>query len=622
MDGTDPTTNSAPVGIIGNIGHIHWFNTTNDLTWLRVKAFVGGTNASATVSGQPVATNSIGISTDFNPMLQAGIGASIVIPVVCNLAVNQQIKSYQLRCEIYPINNSNTPIILPLSIIPTNDFVPVVTAIQNGSIGTFTAAFYSLGLTNGIAYSTAITNGNNGNTSFKNYAVVQMLEVQIPYTANVGDTYGLNILYPSATSDGYNAGVPLTPMAPATILVTNLPYVVGDSASAAGTWYNAGTYGDDNLDNSDVNQAFYASSGLRVPYAFSDAFNALDAYPPDGNGYVGGDGQIRFLDWQTILERSLRLDTNDWSRAWSAGGYLVDVVTNLVVPHLLTAKPSVKTNSVVSPWYRQALVGGNSISYASPGSPVNVPIYVKLQNGSTLSGLQFRTVVTPQNGAPAVAGSPQLFLAAGVSTPYLQQSFKAAEAAFGWQLGSFGFQSRSSNFLGWVSFTIPASAQSGQTYTVSFANADGSPDLNTQYDFESRTATVTVNAASPPTAICSDEWKIHFFGSSTNPAAADMADPDGDGMPNWVEFLAGTDPTSAQSKLQVSGSWLTTKGQHQMNLNWLTAPGRAYELQWSSNLAGSAWNTLTTVSGDGTATNTADANPTGTTRYYRLHLLP
>ena len=175
-------------------------------------------------------------------------------------------------------------------------------------------------------------------------------------------SYGLNILYPSATSDGYNAGVPLTPMAPATILVTNLPYVVGDSASAAGTWYNAGTFGDDNLDNADVNQAFYAASGLRVPYAFSDAFNAMDAYPPDGNGYVGGDGQIRFLDWQTILERSLRLDTNDWSRAWSADGYLVDVVTNLVVPHLLTAKPSVKTNSVVSPWYRQALVGGNSIS--------------------------------------------------------------------------------------------------------------------------------------------------------------------------------------------------------------------------------------------------------------------
>jgi len=156
---------------------------------LRVKAFVNGTNASATVSGQPLTTNTIGTPRDFNPMIQAGIGSSIVIPVVCNLATNQQIKSYQLRYEIYPINNANTPVILPLSIIPTNDFVPVVTAIQNGSIGTFNATYYNLGLTNGIAFSTAITNGNNGNTSFKNFAVVQMLKVQIPYAANVGDTY-------------------------------------------------------------------------------------------------------------------------------------------------------------------------------------------------------------------------------------------------------------------------------------------------------------------------------------------------------------------------------------------------------------------------------------------------
>ena len=623
-DGSEPTTNSTPVSIVGNVGHIHWFNTTNDLTFLRVKAFVEGTNASDTVSGQPVATNTIGIPPDFNPMIQAGIGSSIVIPVVCNLAPNEKIESYQFRYEIYPINNSNTPAIIPLSIIPTNDFVPVVTAIQNGVVGTFNYNYYSLGITNGIAFSTAITNGNNGNTSFKNYAVVQMLEVQIPYAANVGDTYVVNVVYPSATSDGYNNNVPLTPMAPATIVVADIPYVVGDSASASGAWYNAGTFGDDNLDNSDVNQAFYASSGLRTPYSFSDVFNAMDAYPPDDNGYVGGDGQIRFLDWQTILERSLRLDTNDWSRAWSAGGSLVDVTTNLVVPQIKTEVVAAsKVLPITAPWYKQVLVGGNPVGNAAPGSTVNVPVYVKLQNGSTLSGLQFRTVITPQNGAPAIAGSPQLYLASGVTSPYLQKSFKAAETAFGWQLGSFSYQSRSSNFLGWVSFTIPATALSGQTYTVSFANADGSPDLNTQYDFESRSATVTVNAASPLASICSDEWKNHFFGSTTNPAAADNADPDGDGVPNWMEYLAGTDPTNPQSKLQVGISgWATVTNKLQARLNWLTAPGKAYELQSCNNLPPGNWTTIASVSGDGTVSSQSDTNSPAPSRYYRLLVLP
>ena len=615
-DGSDPTTNSTPVSIIGNVGQIHWFNTTNDLTWLHVKAFVGHTN-SATVSGQPVSINNIGTPTDFNPSLQAGVGSTIVIPVVCNLGTNQQVKSFQLRYEIAPINNKNTPVISALSIMPTNDFVPVASAVQGGVMGSYTVQPYSLGLTNGLV----ITTGSN--IFFQHFAVVAMIEVQVPSIASEGDTYSLNVLFPSATSDGYNAGVPLTPMAPATIVVTNIPYVVGDSASASGSWYNAGTFGDDNLDNSDVNQAFFASSGLRVPYSFSDVYNAMDVYPPDASGFVGGDGQIRFLDWQLILQRSLRLDTNDWSRAWSPGGVLVDVMTNLVVPHLQLTKPDAKANTLASPWNRQALVGGDSVSYAAPGSTVNVPVYVKLQNGATLSGLQFRTLVTPQSGAPAVAGSPQLSLASGVTGPYLQNSFKAAEAAFGWTLGSFDYQSRSSNFLGWVSFTVPATAQSGQAYTVSFANADGSPDLNTQYDFESRSATVTVNAASPPASICPDEWKIHFFGSTTNPAAADNADPDGDGAPNWMEYLTGTDPTSPQSRLQIGISALPSgKNPTPTQLNWLTAPGKAYELQSCENLADGNWTTIAAVSGDGLVTNLADANPPATTRYYRLYVLP
>jgi sugar lactone lactonase YvrE len=619
-DGSEPTTNSAPVSITGNNGHIHWFNTTNDLTALRVKAFINGTNASATVSGQPVTTNTIGTPPDFNPMIQAGIGSSIVIPVVCNLGTNQQIKSYQLRYEIYPTNNANTPVMQPLSIFPTNDFIPVVTAIQNGALGTVNYSYYTHTLTNGIAFSTAITNGNNGNTSFKNYAVVVMLEVLIPYAANEGDTYALNVLYPSATSDGYNANVPLTPMPTTMIVVTNIPYVVGDSASPSGSWYNAGTFGDDNLDNSDVNQAFYASSGLRVPYSFSDVFNAMDVYPSDSPGFVGGDGQIRFLDWQTILNRSLRLDPNNWSRAWSAGGILVNNFTNIVVPHPLLTKVNPKV--ATAPWYRQVLMGVGSVGNVTPDAIVYVPVYAKLDDGSTLSGLQFRAVVTPQDYAPPLTAAPQLVMSGGTMSPYLTKSLKSDATAFGWSLGSFNFLSRSSNFLGWVTFTVPHTAVSGQSYLVSLANADGAPNVNTQYNFESRSATVTVNAPAPPASICSDEWKVCFFGSTTNPAAADNADPDGDGVPNWMEFLAGTDPTSPQSKLQIaSGGLLTTKSQRQMQLNWLTAPGRAYELQSSSSLTG-GWTTIATVSGDGTVSSLSDTNSAGTTRYYRLHILP
>ncbi len=615
-DGSDPTTNSLPVSINGNVGYIHWFNTTNDLTSLRVKAFANG-SASVTVSGQPVLAGDLGVPSDFNPALQAGIGASVVIPVVCNLPVNQQVRSFQFRLEISPVNNPNTPVILPLSITPTNDFLPLVTAAETGFVATNTWAPYTRGTTNGMVFFAV---GSGSHVMFQHYAVIELLEVQIPFSANVGDTYALNVLYPSATADAYNTPVPLTAMASRIITVTNIPYTVGDSASASGSWYNAGSFGDNNLDNSDVNQAFYAASGLRLPYSFSDVFNAMDVYPPDEPGFVGGDGQIRFLDWVTILQRSLRLDPANWAREWSVGGLLVDFGTNLVTPQ---ASPgaATKTLTTSAPWYRQVLLGAMSVGNAAPNSTVFVPIYAKLADGATLSGMQFRTVITPLGDAPALDNAPQL--ASLFAPPLLTQSFKPGETAFGWQPGSFSFQSHSSNFLGWISFTIPTNAVTGQTYQVSFDNADGSPDLVNQYDFESRSAYVTVNASAPPASICSDEWKVHFFGSVTNPAAADLADPDGDGVANWMEFLAGTDPTDPSSRLQLGTAGMSVvKAQKQMHLTWLTAPGRAYALQYSSNLFGGNWTTIGAVSGDGSVTNCVDANPSDAARYYRLYILP
>ena len=622
-DGTDPTTNSLPVSLTNNVGYIQWYNSTNDLTSLRLRAFLQGTNFSAVVAGQPVAAATIGVPSDFNLNLYAGIGSTVVIPVVCNLATGQHIESYQLRLEIAPLNSPNTPVISPLSIIPTNDFIPLVTAAESGFIASNTVETYSLGVTNGL---TLFAVGAGTHILFENYAVVALLEVHIPYVANQGDTYAFNVLYPSATADAYNTPVPLTAMSTTTITVTNIPYTVGDSASTLRTWYNAGTFGDDNLDNSDVNQAFYAASGLRVPYFFSDVFNAMDAYPPDAVGFVGGDGQIRFLDWITILQRSLRFDPNNWAREWSAGGDLINFSTNLVVSHAQTtsAPKATPKGSPPWPWYRQVLLGADSVGQVAPNTTVSVPIYAQLADGSSLSGLQFRAVVTPQNGAPALTTAPQLDPATGVASPLFTQSFKPGETAFGWSLDSFNYLSRSSNFLGWITFMVPSNAVAGQTYQVSLLNADGAPDATKQYDFETRSATVAINAWAPPPTICSDEWKLHFFGSTTNPAAADNADPDGDGLPNWMEFLAGTDPTSALSKLQLTGAVATVgKSQTQMQLNWLSAPGRAYEVQWSANLNNpGGWNTLSTISGTGYATNCPDLNPSASTRYYRLYVLP
>jgi hypothetical protein len=619
-DGSEPTTNSLPVTMSGNVGYIKWFNSTSDLTSLRVKAF-NASGASSTVAGQPVTTNTIGVPPDFNPAIYAGIGSQIVVPVVVNLSqANALIQSLQFRVEISPTKGTNAIWgfnVLSLSATPS-DFIPLAWPVLAGASGSITVNQY----TNGSAAGLEIAALGPNAMTFQNFAAVALLRIAIPYGASEGDSYALAVSYPSATSDGMSASVPLTAMAPAMILVTNIAYTVGDSASISGGWYNAGEFGDTNLDNSDVNLAFGAAVGLRVPYAFSDVFNAMDAYPLDAAGFVGGDGQIRFLDWNVILQHALRLDTNDWARAWSTNGNLVDAPTTLTASKAMPKDLQPKSPSPW-PWYRQALIGAVPTGNAVPGRTVNVPVYVKLSDAATLLGVQFRAVVTPQGGAPALTQSPQLALAAGVPGPTLQQTFTASDAGFGWALGSFDYLSRSSNFLGWVTFTIPATAQSGQTYSVSFANADGAPNLSVQYDFETRSACVAVGGSAPPASICSDEWKLHFFGSLANPSAGDMADADGDGVPNWMEYLAGTDPTDPNSRLQLSGTATQAgKAPAQMAIHWLTAPGKAYEVQWSPNLSGGSWSTLSAVSGDGTVASCSDTNVTATVRYYRLHVLP
>ena len=62
-----------------------------------------------------------------------------------------------------------------------------------------------------------------------------------------------------------------------------------------------------------------------------------------------------------------------------------------------------------------------------------------------------------------------------------------------------------------------------------------------------------LSAAQRPPQITSDEWRTAFFGSYTNALADDYADPDHDGALNWQEYVAGTNPTSALSRLQFTG---------------------------------------------------------------------
>jgi len=497
-DGSEPTTNSAEVILSGAHGVIAWRETARDLTSLNVKAF-SGLNASATTRGQPAATNHVGVTRD----VSAGVGATIVLPVTVELLPNQTLQSLQFTARLTPLTNATgrvaPPLAFPVTTLPmtADDFLPVIPASTNLPSGVFQ--------TNGASALLALSYvGTNANFVVRNFAVAAMLALPIPVNAIPGDAYSLSFGQVSGASDGQHGFVALTNLPPTQIVVaTNAGYLVGDSAP--GGFYNAenpgasGGFGDGKLDNRDVNNAFYASLGIHVPYPFSDAFDAMDAFPEDSAGAAGGDFRIRFLDWQIILQRSLGLKTNNWVRQWSTNGFRVALPASGPVTvggtPLLSADSITGglTGQVVTP---QARIVGPALGSVQPGSRVQAPIAISVGSGASLAGLQFRAVIEPVGGAPAIAEPIHFDAAPNLPSPLQLGGLPPNQTSAAWSLllSPFNPALKGSVLLGQLSFTVPATATAGQSYTIRFENADGAPDDHTDYTIGTQTGSVVVGA--------------------------------------------------------------------------------------------------------------------------------
>ena len=118
-----------------------------------------------------------------------------------------------------------------------------------------------------------------------------------------------------------------------------------------------------------------------------------------------------------------------------------------------------------------------------------------------------------------------------------------------------------------------------------------------------------------PTSIISYAW-LQQFGFPTD-GSADFLDPDGDGMNNYQEWIAGTNPTNAASVLEMY-SVTPTNNPAGLWVTWQSVNTRTYYLQSSTNLgAAPLFNTIqTNISGQSNATSFLDTNATGPGPYF------
>ena len=170
-------------------------------------------------------------------------------------------------------------------------------------------------------------------------------------------------------------------------------------------------------------------------------------------------------------------------------------------------------------------------------------------------------------------------------------------------------------------------------YNWQFVNNDGSKGVhNAPYATGLLKASLADMTGDANTDGLPDSWQIQYFGSANNPNAAPNATPAGDGVPNWLKYSLGLDPT--QPATTIPGGVVLINGKDIVNpagtnaitiytaaeVSFDTEVGKTYQLQSvSSCSAGYEWQTIgTNIVGTGSVVSYVTPTRQNVQQYFRV----
>ncbi|MBI3415410.1 MAG: hypothetical protein HY043_08830 [Verrucomicrobia bacterium] len=473
----------------------------------------------------------------------------------------------------------------------------------------------------------------------------------IPNSAADGDTYQIQVGRPSATSDGVAADVFIdTPTdgsltdgpinAIKVVTVGQRRYLVGDVAPFR--WFNAGDFGNTNLLNNDVMQVFQSAIySDDMPPPGSDFFDAMDSSDGtinpaafDGNdqsinNVVFGDGVLDVTDVFVTFRRSLDPTLKWFDRYWQNGARTaVEHLSNNFrgspnrpAEQLIVHQPNAPAEAIAAAGSKPSVTLTVGEINAGLGRTVAVPLPAEITGGQPLRVLMLHLKVSPQNGAPDLTQPVRFVAAEGLGQPALTSSRGVANFAGAW-LDNQVAGVRGATSLGTLYITAPADAPDNSAYKIEVDHFSASPNgLSSFAKFVKIGGLVATNApvSTMPDGI-PDDWRIRYFGSVGSAQAAANADPDGDGIPNWAEFKAGTNPNDAQSALRLSHK--PGALDNGFTLQWPTVADKIYLIECAPALTASDWLVISPrIVGTGQPAEFTHAQSGAGAQFYRVRVV-
>jgi hypothetical protein len=133
-----------------------------------------------------------------------------------------------------------------------------------------------------------------------------------------------------------------------------------------------------------------------------------------------------------------------------------------------------------------------------------------------------------------------------------------------------------------------------------------------------------------------DWWQVQYFGSTSNPSAAANATPAGDGVPNWLKYSLGIDPTVAGIVMPNGVVWANGKGlvnppapgddtlaiYTAAEIVFKTEAGKSYQIWGSSSMSGGWQKIGAPIAGTGSPVSYVAPTREGTQQFYRVEHTP